>query len=360
MVAAICVARVFLTGLVGCLLIVACSSPDVNQGEISRADIDEVEIGSPQSLPPRVRVTAHGFLMNGCERLGEVTQRLAGQTFFVEVMKVYERPTGVSCHTGVTEFQEEVVLEVGSLADGVYTVDVNGVTETFELKGGGVFVESGRASLTTVEAQVLAGSPGTSAVKVGVFVEGEFGDPCVDLRGVKQVREGNMFRLTLDATERIDVTCPPVGEFFWEFTLLEPQLSYGTYQVEVVASNTLTTSFELHPDATYREAEVTGLEVVPASESFTANVIVRGELQGSCEVIDGAVQRQEGTDRDALPDSEFVISLISRITGMCGNKTVPFEEVISISSYGSGDYTVAVNGVVENFTLPGAEPFTLP
>lgn len=353
-------ARILLVGFVGCFLIASCSIPKQVEREARPADIDEVRIGSPQTPPPRVRVTAYGFLTNGCERLGEVTQRLEGRTFFIEITK-REQPEGAECHTAITEFEKETLLEVGGFADGVYTVDVNEVTETFELKGGGVFVESGRASLTTVDAQVLAASPGTAAAKVGVFVEGEFGDPCVDLRGVKQVREGNMFRLTLDATERIDVACPPVGEFFWEFTLLAAQtLSSGTYQVEVVASNTLTTSFELRLNATYQKAKVTEVEVMP-TESFTANVLVRGELRSSCEVIDGAVQQQEGTDRDMLADDNFIISLITRTEGTsCDDVSTPFKEIIPISSYGSGDYTVDVNGVVESFTLPGAEPFTRP
>jgi hypothetical protein len=344
-------ARVLLAGLAGCLLLVACSGPEVSRGETRRADVDEVRIGSPQSPPLRVRVTVRGFLTNGCERLQGVTQRLEGRTFFIEVLKVDAPPAGVPCHTGITEFQKEVVLEVGSLADGVYTVDVNGVKDTFELNGRGILVENGYASLEAVDVQVLAASPGTSAV-IGVFVEGEFSDPCVDLRGVNQVREGNTFKLGLETPVRIDVACPPVPEFFWEFTLLEPQdLPPGTYQVEVDASNTVTASFELYPDTTYREPKVTEVMVVP-TEGFAADVVVRGELQSSCEVIDGAIRRQSGTDRDMLTDSEFVISLVSRTPGSCSEEVVPFEKVVPIASYGSGSYTVTVNGVTETFDLP--------
>lgn len=107
---------------------------------------------------------------------------------------------------------------------------------------------------------------------------------------------------------------------------------------------------------------MTGLEVVLLEEeSFAANVVVRGELQSSCEVIDGAVRRQEGTDRDMLPDDEFVISLICRTEGKsCDDASVAFEEIGTISSYSTGTYTVTVNGVVETFTFPGAESLTLP
>jgi len=256
----------------------------------------------------------------------------------------------------VTEFEKEIMLELKRLADGSYTVNVNGVTETFELKGGGVFVKSSRVFVNTVDVQVLEASPQSSAVRIGVALEGEFGDPCVDLLGVGQVRKGEVFKLTFKTTERIDAACLPVGVFFWEFVLLEPQnLAPGIYQVEVgtldTAAAPITTSFKLDPDANYKEAQVTGVEVVPG-ESFTANVTVRGVLQGACEVIDGAIQQRRGTDRDALPDDKFVVSLISRTSGTCSGETVSFEKAIPISSYSSGDYTVDVNGVVESFTFP--------
>ena len=177
-----------------------------------------------------------------------------------------------------------------------------------------------------------------------------------------QTRQENLFRLELETWTRTDVACLPVTEFFWEFVPLTFQtLPPGLYRVEVAGSDTVTTSFRLH-EATYREANVTGLEVQPLEEeSFAASVIVRGELQNSCEVIDGAVEQQEGTDRDALPDEEFFITLVSRVTGSCGDETIPFREVVPIDSYGSGTYTVTVNGVVETFTFPGAvKTFTLP
>ena len=161
-----------------------------------------------------------------------------------------------------------------------------------------------------------------------------------------------MFRLILETTERIDVACLPVGVFFWEFVRLEPQnLTPGTYRVVVEGADTISASFELEPDSSYQEARVTEVEVV-VLESFTANVIVLGELRGACGVVDGAIQQRRGTDRHALPDDEFLISLISHTTETCSGETVSFEEIIPVSSYGSGNYTVNVDGVVETFTFP--------
>lgn len=340
-----------------CLLVASCSSPARN--ETSPADISEVRLGSLQPPPLRVRVTAYGVLANSCERLGGVTQRLEGRTFFIEITKL-SLSESAECAAVITEFREEVVLELQGLADGVYTVDVNGVVETFELKGGGIFVKSLRAFVDTVDVQVLEASPQLPAVRIGVALEGKFGDPCVDLLGVTEMLEGEVFKLTLETTERIDVACPPVTELFREFVLLEPQnLTPGSYRVVVEGVDTMSTSFVLESDSSYGEAEVTDVAVV-LGPSFTANVTVRGVLQGACEVIDGAVQQQEGTDGDAPPNREFVISLISRTTGTCSGKTVSFEEVIPISSYSSGDQTVSVNGVVERFAFPDDGTFTLP
>ena len=353
--------QVFWTGFIACLLLISCSGSAAKRIEANKAAISKVTIGSPQTPPLRVKVIVRGTLTNGCERLEEAKQRREGQTFFITLTKVQETSTGAACG-GASKFQKEIILEVQGLEDGVYTVGVNGVTNTFELKNGGVFVNGGYASLATVDAQVLVASPETARVSVGVFVEGMFGDPCVDLRGVEQVREGNTFKLTLDTPVRIDVACLPVNEFFRELTVLETQnLPSGTYQVEVKGTDTVSTSFELRSGATYQEAKVTALEVVPVkTKSFSANVLVRGELQSSCEVIDGAVQTQSGTDRDILPDNEFIISLISRTEGVCGNETLSFKETIPIAAYGSGTYTVNVNGVLKSFTFPGAEISTRP
>lgn len=142
------------------------------------------------------------------------------------------------------------------------------------------FKESLRVSIATVEAQVLEAAPETSAVRVGVSIAGEFGDPCVELRSVRQIREGDTFKLTLEAVERVDVFCPPVGEFFREFVLLEAQsLPPGSYQVEVGALDPVSGSFNLQEGATYGETDVAKVEVVPTA-SFEANVIARGELVG--------------------------------------------------------------------------------
>ncbi len=56
------------------------------------ADIDEVGIGPPQTLPLRVSGDAYGFLTNGCEQLGEVTQHLEGRIFLLKLRKFTTGP----------------------------------------------------------------------------------------------------------------------------------------------------------------------------------------------------------------------------------------------------------------------------
>lgn len=319
---------------------------------VEDAGVERVELKA-SSGAAAVKVVAYGVLGNGCARVGEVTQRREERTFFVTIKTVYDQPFGTGCTLAIGEFQKEVVLNLEGLVDGVYTVDVNGVTETFELEDKGILVASASVFIEGVAAQVLEAAPDVATVRVGVSVTGKLGDPCVELRGTEQRREGGTFKLTLEAVERIDVACPPVAVSFRAFVLLEPKnLTAGSYQVEVGAAEaeTINAFFELQEGAAYREAEVSEVEVVPAA-SFEADVIARGELVG-CRTIDGALQRQEGTDVDGLPDDVFTISLISRTVGPCDVGTVPFEEVIPVTAYGSGTYKVNVNGVAQSFTLP--------
>ena len=118
------------------VLLSACGVYEVKDAAIGSVDVEVLSNAT-------VRVVAHGTLGDGCTRVGEVTQRREAQTFFVGVKEVYDQPFGKACTLAVGEFQQEVLLDVQGLERGSYTVDVNGVTESFELDGEGVFVKGG-------------------------------------------------------------------------------------------------------------------------------------------------------------------------------------------------------------------------
>ncbi len=63
--------------------------------------------------------------------------RHEGDTFFVTITT--SRPADAVCAQVMTPFAEVVALDVVGLKTGVYTVDVNGVRDTFELQMDNIF-----------------------------------------------------------------------------------------------------------------------------------------------------------------------------------------------------------------------------
>ena len=109
-----------------CVSLNACS-----QGQTVRdATVERIEVAVVSAVPARAWVTAYGFLSSGCATLHETEQRHEGSTFFVTITEA--EPANQTCTPEAPPFTEEVMLEGGS-SSGTYTVDVNGVTETFTL-----------------------------------------------------------------------------------------------------------------------------------------------------------------------------------------------------------------------------------
>ena len=109
------------------LFLGACSDQRIQDASIERI---ELEVSAESAS---VRVTAYGHFTGGCKVLHEVTQRREGDTFFVEITTA--EPADLSatlCEPGEPS-TEEVILSVEDFPDGTYTVNVNGVTETFTL-----------------------------------------------------------------------------------------------------------------------------------------------------------------------------------------------------------------------------------
>ncbi len=110
-----------------CTLLSACS-----QGQVIRnASIERVEVEVLLPDPPSVRVTAYGSFISGCMTLHETEQRREGDTFFVKITTA--EPADTVCTPNAPPFVETVVLDADDLSSGTYTLNVNGVTETFTL-----------------------------------------------------------------------------------------------------------------------------------------------------------------------------------------------------------------------------------
>jgi inhibitor of cysteine peptidase len=93
--------------------------------------VESVEIRILESMPVQVQVVATGYLADACTKMGEITQSRDGNTFNITIPTT--RPADAACAEVITPFEEIIPLDVAGLTAGTYTVNVNGVTDTFEL-----------------------------------------------------------------------------------------------------------------------------------------------------------------------------------------------------------------------------------
>ena len=101
------------------------------------ATINDVQIVIMESWPLQARAQVSGELGDGCTELGETRSYREGDTIYVTVETV--RPAEAICTQQLKMFDESVSLDIEGLPAGTYTVDVNGVTETFTLDQDNVF-----------------------------------------------------------------------------------------------------------------------------------------------------------------------------------------------------------------------------
>jgi len=95
------------------------------------AIVDEIDILILESFPVQISVVARGNLPDGCTEIDEIIRQREEQTFNVTITTV--RPADAMCTEALVPFEETFSLDVYGLPAGVYRVDVNGITGTFEL-----------------------------------------------------------------------------------------------------------------------------------------------------------------------------------------------------------------------------------
>lgn len=95
------------------------------------ATAEAISIAILESFPVQVHVNVTGYLGDGCTTLGEISSRQEGDTFFITILT--ERPADVLCTQQLVGFEENIPIDVLDLPAGTYTVNVNGVTDTFTL-----------------------------------------------------------------------------------------------------------------------------------------------------------------------------------------------------------------------------------
>lgn len=95
------------------------------------AMIDSVEVLIRESFPVQVSVVVRGNLSDACTRVGEIATTRDGNTFNIDITTT--RPADAVCAEVLTPFEQNIDLDVRGLKKGTYTVNVNGLTQTFEL-----------------------------------------------------------------------------------------------------------------------------------------------------------------------------------------------------------------------------------
>jgi len=113
--------------LTGCTPSASDTAPDSE----NLALIEDVNILMLESFPVQVNAEVKGTLRNGCEVIDEITTNRENNTFVVRISVEEE---GEVCTQALVPFEEVVGLDVEGLRAGEYTVDVNGVEETFTLQ----------------------------------------------------------------------------------------------------------------------------------------------------------------------------------------------------------------------------------
>ncbi len=138
----------------------------------TEAMVEDIEIRLLESFPIQVHVVARGNLPDGCTEIAEVTEEREGNTFRVTITT--SRPADKMCAQMLVPFEEVIRLDVVGLSAGMYTVDVNGVSDTFEFTMDNAMIEPaqsrGKYVPTFEESPCPFTVPKNAAVKCGFVV----------------------------------------------------------------------------------------------------------------------------------------------------------------------------------------------
>ena len=105
---------------------------DVSDWETFPAQVESFEVQVQGPAPVEITILIEGSFPDTCSEIGDIHQVLDGDTFVIDMTA--RRPAGQTCDDSTpTPFEGSVSLEGYSLPAGTYTVDVNGITESFTL-----------------------------------------------------------------------------------------------------------------------------------------------------------------------------------------------------------------------------------
>jgi inhibitor of cysteine peptidase len=97
------------------------------------ANVESISINILESMPVQVNVVVQGHLPDGCTQINTIHSRFDAERETFNPTLTTTRPAEAMCTAALVPFEETIALPVEGLEAGPYTVDVNGVTDTFTL-----------------------------------------------------------------------------------------------------------------------------------------------------------------------------------------------------------------------------------
>jgi hypothetical protein len=211
------------------------------EGAVTYAEavVESIQILMLESFPLQVHVAVQGSLPDSCARIYEITQDRDGNTFNVLIMTI--SPIDQECTDAEVPFQENIPLDVYGLPAGTYTVNVNGMTDTFTFDMDNAppdvppdntgDVEGPITDLATIEAvEVLETAMAPPAVQVDI--RGTVSDGCIGYLQIVEERQANIIRLTVGRNIPDGVSCAAVITEFEESVMVY-DLEVGSYILHV-------------------------------------------------------------------------------------------------------------------------------
>jgi hypothetical protein len=125
-------------------------TPDMEKVIVGEAMVEQVDVLILESFPVQIHALVTGYLGDGCTEVGEIRQWREGNTLYVTIGTV--RPADAICTLALVGLETTVPLDVRGLPAGTYTVDVHGVTISFELNVDNVMAPDSGEATAAVEA----------------------------------------------------------------------------------------------------------------------------------------------------------------------------------------------------------------
>jgi inhibitor of cysteine peptidase len=96
----------------------------VNPANVGQVTVERDDAGT--------RLVVKGSLPDGCTKIAGHEMTVKGNRIVIELLT--ERPVDAICTQVIVFYEHEIPLDTGKLAPGAYTVDVNGMETTLEIK----------------------------------------------------------------------------------------------------------------------------------------------------------------------------------------------------------------------------------